>query len=176
MAAISTSPEKKRERHGFRRRKTRTAAAIEYVMEVRSAARTPFNPWNIALSEILPAVGCHRLSHCGKALCDQILQLTGRRKSGNCLRAEQVNGSLHNHCTGCGDGKLECHRNAHRADGGNLPHEASSGVFPATYPAWSDKYKKTEHSRNSLGENGCISGSRNAHFKTNDEKQIQKNI
>lgn len=114
MAAISTSPEKKRERHGFRRRKTRTAAAIEYVMEVRSAARTPFNPWNIALSEILPAVGCHRLSHCGKALCDQILQLTGRRKSGNCLRAEQVNGSLHNHCTGCGDGKLECHRNAHR--------------------------------------------------------------
>ena len=35
--------------------------------------------------------------------------------------------------------------------------------------------KKTEHSRNSLGENGCISGSRNAHFKTNDEKQIKKN-
>ena len=42
MAAISTSPEKKRERHGFRRRKTRAAAAIEYVTEVRSAARTPF--------------------------------------------------------------------------------------------------------------------------------------
>jgi len=59
------------------------------------------------------------------------------------LRADQVNGSLHNHCTGCGDGKLECHRNAHR--------ELMAGIcrmklpvvfFRSTYPAWSDKYKK----------------------------------
>ena len=137
----------------------------------KCSANSLFNPWNIALSEILPAVGCHRLSHCGKALCDQILQLTGRRKSGNRLRAEQVNGSLHNHCTGCGDGKLECHRNAHR--------ELMAGICRMKLPVvffrphirhGAINIKKTEHSRNSLGENGCISGSRNAHVKMNDEK------
>ena len=51
----------------------------------KCSANSLFDPRNIAFPEILPAVGCHRLSHCGKALRDQILQLTGRRKSGNRL-------------------------------------------------------------------------------------------
>ena len=72
---------------------------------------TQADAFQIATAVILPAICGHGLPHGYHSLSENVLELSGSCVGSHCLRAKEVDRRLHDHSSGCGDSKLECHGN-----------------------------------------------------------------
>ena len=171
MLFISTFPVKKSPRAGFRRIQTSTAAARAYTTEASRDAL------DITLSEVLSTICRHSLSHSHHSLGYQVLHLAGCRKRGNGIGTEKIDGRLHDHSTGSCNCKLQCHRNSH-----SQLVTALLAVKPPMSSVWGKRrhtyidVDQTEYCGNALRNNGCPCCSGNAHFKIDNQYQIQNYI